>query len=107
MQLIVVEVVHTMTFGSVSFLNKYLCIEQLFSGAAKIVGKSLHDLAPPYLCDLSTCNSISSSYALRSMATDLKLPKKKSCNGQKCFFYRGAEMWNNLSEKTTQASSLY
>ena len=31
----------------------------------------------------------------------------KSCNGQRCFSYRGAKMWNDLPEKTKQTSSLY
>ena len=53
-------------------------IEQLIADESKImVFKFLHDLAPPYLCDLFTRNSISSSYALRNTATDLKFPKKK------------------------------
>ena len=53
-----------------------------------------------------TRNSMSSSYALRNSATDLKLPKKISSNGQRCFSYRGAKMWNDLPDKTKQASSL-
>ena len=27
---------------------------------------------------------------------DLRLPKKNSANGQKCFSFRGAELWNSL-----------
>ena len=58
-------------------------IEHLIADKSKImVFKSLHDLAPPYLCNHFTRNSNSSSYALRNTATGLKLPKKKSCNGQ-------------------------
>ena len=82
-------------------------IEQLIADESKImVFKSLHDLAPPYLCNLFTRNSKSSSYALRNTATDLKLPKKKSCNGQRCFSYRAAKIQSDLPEKTKQASSL-
>ena len=29
-----------------------------------------------------------------------------TCNGQRCFSYRGAKMWNDLPAKTKQASSL-
>ena len=69
-------------------------IEQLIADESKImVFKSLHELAPPYLCNLFSRNSNSSSYAL---PTDLKLPKKKSCNGQRCFSYRAAKVWNDL-----------
>ena len=79
-------------------------IEQLIADESKImVFKSLHELAPPYLCDLFSRNSNSSSYAL---PIDLKSPKKKSCNGQRCFSYRAAKLWNDLPEKTMQASSL-
>ena len=82
-------------------------IEQLIADESKIlVFKSLHDLPPPYLCNLFTRNSNSSSYALPNTATDLKLPKKKSCNGQRCFSYRAARIWNDLPEKAKQASSL-
>ena len=42
---------------------------------------------------------VRSSYVLRNTATDLKLPKKKSCNGERCFSYRGKKMWNDLPEK--------
>ena len=72
-------------------------IEQLIADEPKIMAlKSLHDLAPPYLCDLFTRNSNSSSYGLLNKATDLKLPKKKSCNVPKCFSYRAAKLWNDL-----------
>ena len=72
-----------------------------------IVFRSLHGLAPPYLCDLFTRISNGSSCVLRNTATDLKFPKKKSCSGQKCFPYRGAKVWNDLPEKAKQAYPMY
>ena len=82
-------------------------IEQLIASESKImVFKSLHELAPQYLCDLFTRNSKCSSYVLRNSETDLRLPMKKSSNGQKCFSYRGAKVWNELPADTKQASSL-
>ena len=39
-------------------------------------------------------------------STDLRLPKKKSANGQKCFSYRGAKIWNSLLAESKTASSL-
>ena len=36
----------------------------------------------------------------------LRLPKKKSANGQKCFSYRGAKIWNSLPAESNTASSL-
>ena len=41
------------------------------------------------------------------MGTDLKLPYKKSCNGQRCFSFREAKMQNDLPEKAKQPSSLF
>ena len=82
-------------------------IEELVTSESKtMVFKSLHELAPQYLCDLFTRNSQCSSYILRNTETDLRLPKKKSSNGQKCFSYRGAKLWNGLPAGTKQASSL-
>ena len=82
-------------------------IDELVASETKtMVFKSLHELAPQYLCDLFTRNSKSSSYVLRNSETDLRLPKKKSSNGQKCFSYRGAKAWNDLPPDTKQASSL-
>ena len=82
-------------------------IEQLIvSESQTMVFKSLHELAPQYLCDLFTRNSKCSSYVQRNSETDLRLPRKKSSNGQKSFSYRGAKPWNDLPADTKQASSL-
>ena len=52
-------------------------IDELVASETKtMVFKSLHELAPQYLCDLFTRNSKSSSYVLRNSETDLRLPKK-------------------------------
>ena len=82
-------------------------IEDFISEETKtMVFKSLHELAPEYLRCLFTSNSQFASHNLRNTATDLKLPKKKSTNGQKCFSYRGAKLWNSLPAESKQASSL-
>ena len=81
--------------------------EELINGETKtMVFKSLHNLAPEYLCSLFTGNSQCSAHTLRNTVTDLKLPRKKSANGQKCFSYRGAKLWNSHSDESKQASSL-
>ena len=68
-------------------------IEELIGNESKtMVFKSLNDLAPQYLCNLFTKNSECSSRSLRNTVTDLRLPKKKSANGQKCFSFRGAKL---------------
>ena len=72
-----------------------------------VVYKSLNGLAPQYMHNLFTRNSTSNSRSLRNTATDLRLPKKTSANGQKCFSFRGAKLWNSLPAETKQASSIY
>ena len=82
-------------------------VEELASGESKtMVFKSLNKLAPQYLCDLFTRNSLCSSYRLRNTGTDLRLPMKRSNNGQKCFPYRGAKIWNSLPADSKQALSV-
>ena len=63
-------------------------IEELIGNEIKtMVFKSLNDLAPQYLCNLFTKNSACSSRSLRNTETDLRLLKKSSANGQKCFSF--------------------
>ena len=38
--------------------------------------------------------------------TDLRLPKKNSKTGQKCFSFRGAKAWNDLSAEGKLTSFL-
>ena len=72
-------------------------IEELIGNESKtMVFKSLNDLAPQYLCNLFTKNSVCSSRNLRNTETDFRLPKKNSANGQKCFSFRGAKLWNSF-----------
>ena len=72
-------------------------IEELIGNESKtMVFKPLNDLAPQYLCNLFTRNSACASRNLRNTETDLRLPKKNSANGQKCFSFRGAKLWNSL-----------
>ena len=61
-----------------------------------IVFKSLNELAPPYLRSLFRKNSQSNSYRLRDTSTDLRLPKKGTEDGKRCFSFRGAKLWNSL-----------
>ena len=66
----------------------------------KMVFKSLNQLAPECLYGIFTRNSLCSSYSLHNTATDLRLPKKTSSNGQRCFSYRGAKLWNGLQAES-------
>ena len=53
-----------------------------------------------------TRNSQGAVRQLRNTDTDLKLPKKRTCNGQKSFSFRGAKLWNRLDTEAKQATSL-
>ena len=82
-------------------------IDELIDNETKTMAfKSLSDLAPQYLCNLFTKNSACSSRSLRNTETDLRLPKKRSAYGQKCFSFRGAKVWNSLPAESKKASSL-
>ena len=82
-------------------------IDELIANESNImVFKSLHGLAPQYTCDLFTKKSKLNSRNLRNTSTDLRLQKKNSKNGQKCFSFRGARSWNGLSAECKQAFSL-
>ena len=71
-----------------------------------ITYKSLNDLAPNYLRQLLIRNSQQSCRALRNTDRDLKLPLKRTNNGQKGYSFRGAKSWNSLSAGAKCAPSL-
>ena len=52
-----------------------------------MVYKSINNIAPPYMNDMFTRNSQDATRQLRNTNTDLKLPKKRTCNGQKSFSF--------------------
>ena len=82
-------------------------IEELITEESKtIVYKSLHGLAPQYLCHFFTRNSAGEARTLRNTSTDLKIPKKSSVNEQRCFSYRGVKLWNSLSTEAKRAHTL-
>ena len=61
-------------------------IDELIATESNVmVFKSLHELAPQYMCNLFTKTSQLTSRNRRNTSTDLRLTKKNSKNGQKCF----------------------
>ena len=68
-------------------------------GTLKMVYKSVNDQAPTYLAAMFVKLSDSSKRELRNTKTDLAVPRCKSAFGQKCFSYKGAKLWNDLSTK--------
>ena len=73
---------------------------------AILMYKSLNELAPEYVQNLSSRCSDSNSRVLHSTDTDLKLPLLKTSAGKKSLSYRGGRLWNSLSRETKVAPSL-
>ena len=71
-----------------------------------MVYKSINDLAPTYLTEMFSRLSDSSKRELRNTRSDLEIPMRKSANGQKCFSYKGATMWNRLSQESKLSPTL-
>ena len=65
-----------------------------------IVYRSMNNEAPSYLTTLFERWSQNTVREFRNTKTDLKLPLLNTSRGQKCFSYRGARLWNNLSAGT-------
>ena len=64
-------------------------IDELISNEFQImVYKSLNGLGPQYLCNVFTKNSTISTHSLHNARIDLRLPLKRTTNGQKCLSYR-------------------
>ena len=71
-----------------------------------MVYKSINNMAPQYMSEIFTRNLDEATRQLQNTNTDLKMPKKRTCNGQKSFSFRGAKLWNSLDTEAKQATSL-
>ena len=74
-----------------------------------MVYKSINDLALTYLTEMFLRLSDRSKRELRNTRSDLadlEIPMRKSANGQKCFSYKGATMWNSLSLESKLSPTL-
>ena len=74
---------------------------------ATMVYRSINNEAPDWFSTLFESLSQNAIKELRNTKTDLKFPLLKSSNGQKCFSYRGARLWNNLSDNVKKAETPY
>ena len=70
---------------------------------AMMVYRSMNNEAPSYLTSLLERLSQNTVRELRNTKTDFKLSLLKTSSGQKCFSYRGARLWNNLSADAKNA----
>ena len=74
--------------------------------SARIVYKSLNGDAPSYMSDIFTKVNVSTTRSLRNSDYDLRVPFLRTTTGQRCFSYQDAKVWNGLSEKTKNTSTL-
>ena len=80
--------------------------ELIETETARMVYRSINKEAPNYLTTLFERLSDNSVRELRNTNTDLKLPLLKTSSGQRCFAFRGARLWNNLSTDVKTAPTL-
>ena len=81
-------------------------IEELINRQVNLtVIKCVNSIAPKYLCDIFTKNTVNATRSRRNTNTDLRLPLKSSANGQKCFSFRSVKCWNGLSTEAKQTTS--
>ena len=71
-----------------------------------MVYKSINDLAPTYLTEMFSRISDTCKRELRNTRSDIEIPMRKSANGQTCFSYKGAKMWNCLSLESKLSPTL-
>ena len=68
--------------------------DMIIRESTMMVYTSINNIAPQYMSEIFTRNSQDEARQLRNTDTDLKMPKKKTCNGQKSFsFVRCAKLW--------------
>ena len=72
-----------------------------------MVYRSINNEVPDYLSTLFERLAQNTIKELRNTKIDLKLPLLKTSNGQKCFSYRGARLWNKLSANVKRAQTQY
>ena len=82
--------------------------EPIETETARMVYRLINEEAPNYLTATFDRSADISVRELRNTNTDLKLPRLKTCNAQRCFAYRGAQLWNNLNPevKSTHLESI-
>ena len=70
-----------------------------------MVYKSVNNQAPIYLTEMFVRLSDACKRELRNNKTDLAIPLRKSAFGQKCFSFKGAKLWNDLSVDAKSSKS--
>ena len=71
-----------------------------------MVHKSLHGLAPEYLCNMFVDRGSLNTYPLRDSECKLVVPRSRTNYLKSSFGYSGAVLWNSLPVELRQASNL-
>ena len=71
--------------------------EMIRQESASMVYKAMNGKAPPYLSSLFNSISTVTNRMLRNSNLNLRSPRMKTKFGQNSFAYRGATIWNSLS----------
>ena len=71
----------------------------------KMVYKSVSNQTPIYLTEMFVRLSSARKRKLGDTKTDLPVPRPESAFGQKCFSYKGAKLWNDLSVEVISSRS--
>ena len=79
--------------------------ELIESETLKKVYKSVNNQAPIYLTEMFVRLSDACKGELRNTKTDFAVPRRKSAFGQKCFSYKCAKLWNDLSVEVKSSKS--
>ena len=67
--------------------------------------KAVNKQAPIYLTEMFARLSDVCKRELRNTKTDLAVPRLKSAFGEKCFSYKDAKLWNDLSVEAKTSKS--
>ena len=89
----------------VAGINAINRLQKLQNRVARIVTNSAYNQAPIYLTEMFVRLSDACKRKLRNTKTDLAVPRRKSAFGQKCFSYKGAKLWNDLSVEIKSSKS--
>ena len=71
-----------------------------------MIYRLINNEAPKYLTSLFERLSQNTVRELRNTKTDHKLPLLKISSGKRCFSYRGARLWNNLSADAKNSQTI-
>ena len=79
--------------------------ELIESETLKMVCKVVNKQAPIYLTEMFARLSDACKRELRNIKTDLAVPRRKSAFGQKCFSYKRAKLWDDLTVEVKSLKS--